>query len=627
MKFLYVINILLRCLVSVHCVNFPWESVHLTDNEVQGHPEIAFGNRPTPLMIFSNGTNTTTCKTYPGDINWPSLSIWNEFNKTLGGALIKSISPVSVCYRGVDYNAAKCAYVRENYANSTFETDDPAAPVAPWVEGNTCPLPPASGNASYTNSSCTSAGYPAYVVNATTVKHIQLAVNFARNTDIRLIIKNTGHDFLGKSVGAGSLSIWSHNLKGFKYLPSFSIGDYQGRAARVGSGMQSYEIQRSLIGLDATIVVPGGTTVGAIGGFFQGGGHSTLTSLYGLGSDQVLAINVVTADGRFITVDPDNNDDLLYAMRGGGPGTWGVVTSVIYKAHELTPISTSPIRFAGAAPGKNNTAFPLEAFWAGIRAYFKFSPQICDRGGIGYNFIKHEGTNNDTLTFTADLRMPFMSVKEVRAFAAPLIKELNKVGLNITNPVPTHDTGIAFTLGSIGDKVGNSRFATRLFPRKNFEDEDKLDSTTRAIHSFVDGGYNFHGINYCPTEEVAGYPDNAVNPAFRKTAMHAEAFDTSPAIGPAAEQIARYQRFRKYFQGFIDVSPGAGCYLNEADVAEPNWQQAFYGDNYKRLLRIKKDRDPWGLFWMPTGVGSEDWEVKAPGGLPTQNGRLCKIFG
>lgn len=88
----------------------------------------------------------------------------------------------------------------------------------------------------------------------------------------------------------------------------------------MGAGIQSYEIQRSLIGLNATIVVPGGTTVGAIGGFFQGGGHSTLTSLYGLGSDQVLAINVVTADGRFITVDPDNNDDLLYAMRGGGPG-------------------------------------------------------------------------------------------------------------------------------------------------------------------------------------------------------------------------------------------------------------------------------------------------------------------
>ena len=68
-----------------------------------------------------------------------------------------------------------------------------------------------------------------------------------------------------------------------------------------------------------TMVAPGGSTVGAFGGWMAGGGHSALASTYGLGSDQPLSIEVVTADGRFVTASPDENSDLFYAMLGGGP--------------------------------------------------------------------------------------------------------------------------------------------------------------------------------------------------------------------------------------------------------------------------------------------------------------------
>ena len=69
-----------------------------------------------------------------------------------------------------------------------------------------------------------------------------------------------------------------------------------------------------------TLVVPGRYTVGAYGGWTAGGGHSMLSSSLGLGSDQVLSLNVVTADGRFITANTTANRDLFYAMRGGGGG-------------------------------------------------------------------------------------------------------------------------------------------------------------------------------------------------------------------------------------------------------------------------------------------------------------------
>lgn len=65
------------------------------------------------------------------------------------------------------------------------------------------------------------------------------------------------------------------------------------------------------------------------------------------------------------------------------------------------------------------------------------------------------------------------------------------------------------------------------------------------------------------------------------------------------------------------LTPGGGAYLNEADMNQPNWQQAFYGSNYPRLLLIKKKYDPEGVFWGPTAVGSEEWNV-------AKDGRLCR---
>jgi hypothetical protein len=65
------------------------------------------------------------------------------------------------------------------------------------------------------------------------------------------------------------------------------------------------------------------------------------------------------------------------------------------------------------------------------------------------------------------------------------------------------------------------------------------------------------------------------------------------------------------------MAPDMGCYLNEADVYEPDWQQAFWGDNYERLLEIKRKYDPHGTFWCLPCVGNEDWEMNG-------SGRLCR---
>lgn len=93
-----------------------------------------------------------------------------------------------------------------------------------------------------TNGTCTLGAYPSYTVNISSVSQIQLALNFARNTNLRLVIKNTGHCFLGKSSGAGSLSIWTHHLKDIAFLPDYQDASYQGPALKVGAGVTVREV-------------------------------------------------------------------------------------------------------------------------------------------------------------------------------------------------------------------------------------------------------------------------------------------------------------------------------------------------------------------------------------------------
>jgi FAD/FMN-containing dehydrogenase len=196
--------------------------------------------------------------------------------------------------------------------------DDPTSIMSQWASGNACTP------TSQPNSNCIQGGWSEYVVRATTVRHIQLAVNFARNQNIRLVIKNSGHDFNGKSIGGYSLSVWTHNLKGMAYDPNYTspTGSYRGRAVAYAAGTQASEGSALMRQEGMVMIVAGGPTVGIAGGFLQGGGHSTYTSYYGLAADQVLAITAVTADGRVVEAHEGENADLFWAFRGGGGGNY-----------------------------------------------------------------------------------------------------------------------------------------------------------------------------------------------------------------------------------------------------------------------------------------------------------------
>jgi hypothetical protein len=138
------------------------------------------------------------CKNLPGSSDWPTPSEWFAFNQTLGGRLILPHAPAAACHRGQpEYNMATCVRIMDSWDSSQWHSDNPVS--GDWQNWNnySC-LPDPS-------LPCSVDGYPTYVVNASTAKHVQQAVNFASSNNLRLNIKSTGHDFLGRLVELSSM--------------------------------------------------------------------------------------------------------------------------------------------------------------------------------------------------------------------------------------------------------------------------------------------------------------------------------------------------------------------------------------------------------------------------------------
>ncbi|KAL7952396.1 hypothetical protein V8C34DRAFT_310046 [Trichoderma compactum] len=573
------------------------------------------------------GLSHGQCKPLPGDKGWPSQAEWDAFAKALGGsALIRTVPLAAPCYKswGV-YDAGKCASITSNWTSPYFHEEDPTSVMWPVWEGRTC-VPTDDPS----KSTCTLGAYPVYAVNATSVAHIQLAVNFARSKGLRLVIKNTGHDYQGKSSGAGALSIWTHNLNDISYLANYKLGEFSGNALHVGSGVTTEHMVRLADQHDALVVGGMCATVGFAGGYFAGGGHSPLSSLFGLGADHILAINVVTADGRFVTVTERTQPDLFWALRGGGPSTFGVTTSVVVRLHPKLEVTTSQISFQTSDSVNNET------FWLGVRAYFEHFDPMTKAGFYGLAGIRRnsEWYNNSAYSLGVEpMFAPNSSIESFNKVMKPFFDKLTKLGI----PYETQPRHFDTFYSAFTDAWPRSQLqvaepanieASRLFPKDVWNDAEGFEKAFQAIRRVSDAGYDLTAFAVAP-----GNPfnvDNAANPALR----HNIAFFSTGILlpeNPTPAELAATQSkvMNDLVQPWRDAAPASkfgGSYLNEGNAKEPNWQQDFFGSNYPRLLSIKRQWDPAGVFYAVAGVGSEDWEVRTKEqGIQTQNGPLCRL--
>ncbi|KAK3905075.1 6-hydroxy-D-nicotine oxidase [Staphylotrichum tortipilum] len=324
---------------------------NLTAHKLSGIELFGFGDAAS-LSARLNPIPVGSCKAFPGDAAWPSPATWAVFNLLTGGAQIKTVPIGAVCYpdSGV-YGAQKCVNIIDKWSLSATQCAPTTQPQScpPFYTGETCM--PLNGNTSH----CTLGGFPSYTVNVITIADIQLAVNLARNASLRLVVKYTGHDFLGKSCGAGALSVWTHHLKSLRFLPVVATPSYSSPTFKLGAGR-----------------------------YIAGGRHSPLSPRYGLGSEQVLSVDVVLPGGRFVTATETDHTDLFFALRGGGGSTFGVVTSVTVKAHPRTSFSG----LTQAITTGPDTANPDEGiFWAALEAYRRRLPEFAAAGSYGYSMI------------------------------------------------------------------------------------------------------------------------------------------------------------------------------------------------------------------------------------------------
>lgn len=153
----------------------------------QATPDLSFAPPGQPAQLPAR------CKNIPGTLNWPPDGEWVKLKTAVGGRLIKPAAPAAGCHRNAGINTAgakSCADVNAGWHTAHFHLEHPTSTL--WQNWNNYSCPPDA------TSQCSTTGYPVYVVAASQSADVKAAVDFARMKNIRLNIKGTGHDFLGR---------------------------------------------------------------------------------------------------------------------------------------------------------------------------------------------------------------------------------------------------------------------------------------------------------------------------------------------------------------------------------------------------------------------------------------------
>ncbi|KAJ5787630.1 hypothetical protein N7457_002620 [Penicillium paradoxum] len=550
-------------------------------------------------LSIANDTSPPICRCMPEDSCWPEDSKWAHFNKTVGGRLIATIPIASVCHFNslTPYNQSQCAQLQSDWGFPATHYESSSSIMAESFTNLSC------NPFSSKDSPCTFGNYVRYTVNATTVEHVQKSIQFAAHHNLRLVIRNTGHDLFGKSTGAGALAIWMHHMKNISIV-DYSSSEYSGKAARMGAGVQSFEGSDAAYRAGLAIVGGNCPTIGLAGGYSQGGGHGQLASYAGLAADQVLEWEVVLSNGTRVTASPRDNPDLYWALAGGGGGTYGVVVSMTSRAYPELPTASGNLSFS-------DTGISRATFFAAVEIFLSSLPSVGDAGGVSVWWL-----TNNTLSMTPTT-IPGGSTAIFHSLFSPLLAFLEQKNVEFTyyaNDFPTyHD---AYETMNQPNNITDQLIGGRLIPRTVVD--HNLSGLVTMFRNVVErnAGFLISGVGVNSSRTV--HPDNGVNPVWRDATMNIVIGAPFDYTDQRANRDRQHLITDTLMPPLEELTPGGGAYLNEANRNQANWQQAFYGDNYDRLLEIKRKYDGDDTFYAFKGVGSEAW-------TRGKGGRLCRL--
>jgi hypothetical protein len=553
-----------------------------------------------------------------------STADWAAFNASIDGRLFDGRPTGLPCYtryqnttvliENANVNQAECAKVKTDtdiskniisrfgsYYNPTFSqcmaTNEHCAISVEFPDG-------------VTDQVCYQGTVPDYYVDALKVEHVQKALKFARKHKLPVTVKNTGHDYKGRSTGPSTFAIWvRHMYHDPIYHDQFTP---EGCSASIGLSATLSAAQTSM-GLYEQLrgtgyLIPGGAcaTTGVSGGWLAGGGHSILTPTMGMGVDNVQEIYAVLPNGEYVVANRCQNQDIFFALRGGSGGTFGVVVGTVYRLYKDQPILHTLITMNITT---NNQRRLTEIL-------VENSPRWIDEGFGGVLAV------DTALTFS--MVNPKLTIDQAKKSLKPLVDFLQSIATKqnplknvieiLPNQYAAQTTKDLTDLLLLEEGVSLTR-SSRLVPRSTFSTKQGraaiVDIAVRRAWSVLFVAPTTYKV---PKSDQPGGPGYAaINPVWRDTIWH---FFYTVIWDPADPSKINPEALTEAFTDMTTamdpmraLTPNGGAYGSEADVYEPNHIDSFWGRaNYNRLLAIKKKLDPDNLLscWQCVGWNPND---------------------
>ena len=568
--------------------------------------------------------NSRRPRVRPGDADWPDEAQWQTLADQVGGRLISPPSPLAACSTSSDGDA--CQEVLSQLGNPYYVGDDPAlTQTLGWADAWTS-----------TPSS--------YVVHAESAADVVAAVNFAREHNLRVVIKGGGHSYQGTSNSADSLLIWTRAMNSIEMHEGFvarGCAEVQPPqpAVSVGAGCIWMHVYDAVTTQGGRYVQGGGCATVGVAGLIQSGGFGSHSKRFGLAAAGLIEAEIVTADGQVRIANACTNPDLFWALKGGGGGSLGVVTRLTLRTHDL------PTHFAAAignVRASSDTAF-RELIDFTMRFYNErlFNPDWGEQ-------IRFEHDNSIRITMLGQ-GMDQQQVDEVwRPFREWVATRSDNYRLD--TPITT----VAFPARQMWDPSAINQYAPGQLvhdnrpgaPANNYYWSGDGGEAAQFLHGYrsawlpaallaesvrsrlVDAIFaatrhwslSLHfnkGLAGGPEENITAARDTATHPdvlgAFALVIIAGSEPHVHPAIAGHHPDIEAARRDRAAIDAamaeLLRAAPGAGSYLSESDYFEADWRRSFWGSNYNRLTDVKRRYDPDGLFFVHHGVGSDEWSA------------------
>ncbi|MGH9442703.1 MAG: FAD-binding oxidoreductase [Thermoanaerobaculia bacterium] len=558
----------------------------------------------------------------PGDPKWPSTKKWASLKTDVGGNLVEVKPPFAGCE--TDPKSPACADALKNIRNPFFIGDQPGGTeVSGWLDAWT-PQP------------------SAYAVAAHETAHVAAAVDFARENHLRLVVKGGGHSYLGTSNAPDSLLVWTRAMSSVTVHDTFTPKGCEGKiaptpAVSAGSGAMWIDLYDAVTTKAGRYVQGGGCTSVGVAGLVQSGGFGSCSKGFGTAAAGLLEAEVVTADGKIRIANACANPDLFWALKGGGGGSWGVVTRVTLRTHDL-PASFG---YAGGAikAGNDDSFMRLIARFIGFYRESLFNPYWGEQAKIRPDnvlevsmvcqglddaaaraawkpFVEWAKASND---YTIDDMEP--GARESRHWWDVVARKKRGSDAMIADSRPGAPEAHAYWRGD-QDQVGAflHGYESLWMPQGLLASERQAELSAALFAASREKTVEIHfnkGLAGAPPEALAASKDTATNPAVLDAfALIIIADGEGPAYPGLARPAMDVDAARKDARAIDRATdklkklvPNAGSYVSESNFFNRSWQQAYWGPNYPKLREIKKKYDPDGLFFVHHGVGSEDWSA------------------